>query len=114
METPVVEEALRRLSPNELEARFRRLKIGMNLIEQDLIWATKKIACYYIFTILRNCTLLINYCLYLFPITASDLVIKHKELPKDQWTKPEEDVTYLSQYIEEVEQEYNDRAAFRL
>ncbi|CCA71584.1 probable ubiquinol--cytochrome-c reductase [Serendipita indica DSM 11827] len=31
-------------------------------------------------------------------------------LPKDQWTKPEEDVRYLTPYIREVEKEDTERA----
>lgn len=33
---------------------------------------------------------------------ALDLTMKHQILPKDQWTKFEEDISYLSPYLEEV------------
>eukprot|EP00276_Gloeochaete_wittrockiana_P020161 CAMPEP_0184337646 /NCGR_PEP_ID=MMETSP1089-20130417/6064_1 /TAXON_ID=38269 ORGANISM="Gloeochaete wittrockiana, Strain SAG46.84" /NCGR_SAMPLE_ID=MMETSP1089 /ASSEMBLY_ACC=CAM_ASM_000445 /LENGTH=115 /DNA_ID=CAMNT_0026663543 /DNA_START=48 /DNA_END=395 /DNA_ORIENTATION=- len=45
---------------------------------------------------------------------ASDLSVKHIELPENEWTKAEEDRAYLSPIIEEVEQEWRDRKAFRL
>ncbi|CAO1636315.1 unnamed protein product [Sympodiomycopsis kandeliae] len=35
--------------------------------------------------------------------------ILHRDLPKDQWTKPEEDVPYLRPLIEEIEQEERER-----
>ncbi|CAL1704099.1 unnamed protein product [Somion occarium] len=40
---------------------------------------------------------------------ASQLSILHTNLPKDQWTKPEEDVRYLKPHIEDVEKEENER-----
>ena len=36
-----------------------------------------------------------------------------RQLPEEQWTKPEEDTPYLHPYITEVQQEWADRAAFR-
>ncbi|KAI9754701.1 MAG: Cytochrome b-c1 complex subunit 7 [Lichina confinis] len=35
--------------------------------------------------------------------------LQHQLLPKDQWTKPEEDEMYLTPYIEEVESEARER-----
>ncbi|KAI0831060.1 ubiquinol-cytochrome-c reductase complex subunit 6 [Trametes gibbosa] len=36
---------------------------------------------------------------------ASQCSILHDNLPKDQWTKPEEDVRYLTPHVREVERE---------
>jgi len=38
--------------------------------------------------------------------------LMRRQLPKDQWTKPEEDVRYLTPYIEEAYQEDQERAAW--
>ncbi|KAF2002716.1 14 kDa subunit of cytochrome bd ubiquinol oxidase [Amniculicola lignicola CBS 123094] len=35
--------------------------------------------------------------------------VAHQLLPKDQWTKPEEDTPYLTQIVEEVETEMKER-----
>lgn len=35
--------------------------------------------------------------------------LQHQLLPKDQWTKPEEDEMYLTPYIQEVESEARER-----
>ncbi|EMR68052.1 Cytochrome b-c1 complex subunit 7 [Eutypa lata] len=35
----------------------------------------------------------------------------HQLLPKDQWTKPEEDVPYLSPILEEIKAEENEKKA---
>ncbi|KAI9883946.1 MAG: hypothetical protein M1823_004290 [Watsoniomyces obsoletus] len=35
--------------------------------------------------------------------------LSHQLLPKDQWTKPEEDYMYLTPYIEQVEAEARER-----
>lgn len=43
---------------------------------------------------------------------ASDLALKQTILPKEQWTKPEEDVAYLTPYLDEVFTEKRDREAF--
>merc|ERR1711976_326445 len=36
------------------------------------------------------------------------------ELPKEEWTKPEEDTDYLTPYILEIIEEDNDRATWRM
>ncbi|KAK6499570.1 Cytochrome b-c1 complex subunit 7 [Arthrobotrys musiformis] len=38
--------------------------------------------------------------------------VTHTLLPKEEWIKPEEDVPYLSPYIEEIEQEEAERKMF--
>ncbi|KAF3936656.1 hypothetical protein ABW19_dt0206981 [Dactylella cylindrospora] len=38
--------------------------------------------------------------------------VTHTLLPKDQWIKPEEDVPYLTPYIEEIEKEEAERQMF--
>lgn len=38
----------------------------------------------------------------------------HTELPKEQWTKPEEEREYLTPYILEVLEEEHDRATWRM
>lgn len=38
---------------------------------------------------------------------------QNRQLPEEMWTKPEEDTPYLSPYIQEVQREWADRAAFR-
>ncbi|KAK6518841.1 Cytochrome b-c1 complex subunit 7 [Arthrobotrys megalospora] len=38
--------------------------------------------------------------------------VTHTLLPKDEWIKPEEDVPYLSPYIEEIEKEESERKMF--
>ncbi|KAH9806847.1 cytochrome b-c1 complex subunit 7 [Melampsora americana] len=43
---------------------------------------------------------------------AFQLSILHKELPKAQWTKPEEDVRYLTPLVKEIEAEEKERAAW--
>jgi len=43
---------------------------------------------------------------------ASQLFLTQKQLPKEQWTTEEEDVAYLTPYMDEVEQEDKARAAF--
>uniref|UniRef100_A0A7N8YK30 Cytochrome b-c1 complex subunit 7 n=1 Tax=Mastacembelus armatus TaxID=205130 RepID=A0A7N8YK30_9TELE len=40
---------------------------------------------------------------------ALDLSMKHQILPKDKWTKYEEDVHYLTPYLEEVIRERKER-----
>ncbi|KAI0078158.1 ubiquinol-cytochrome-c reductase complex subunit 6 [Panus rudis PR-1116 ss-1] len=40
---------------------------------------------------------------------AAQLSILHTELPKEQWTKPEEDVRYLKPHVQDVEKENNER-----
>ncbi|XP_029022521.1 cytochrome b-c1 complex subunit 7 [Betta splendens] len=40
---------------------------------------------------------------------ALDLAMKHQILPKDQWTKYEEDFPYLSPYVDEVVRERKER-----
>ncbi|KAI0595899.1 cytochrome b-c1 complex subunit 7 [Biscogniauxia sp. FL1348] len=37
--------------------------------------------------------------------------VSHKLLPKDQWTKPEEDVPYLSPILEQIKAEHKEKAA---
>ncbi|KAH9946311.1 ubiquinol-cytochrome-c reductase complex subunit 6 [Epithele typhae] len=41
---------------------------------------------------------------------ASQCSVLHEPLPKDQWTKPEEDVRYLTPHIEDVVREDQERA----
>ncbi|TRY83265.1 hypothetical protein DNTS_032522 [Danionella cerebrum] len=41
---------------------------------------------------------------------ALDLSMKHHILPKEQWTKYEEDVRYLAPYLEEVLREQKEKA----
>jgi ubiquinol-cytochrome c reductase subunit 7 len=43
---------------------------------------------------------------------AFQLSLMHRVLPKDQWTKPEEDIPYLQPYIEQAHQERKEREAF--
>ena len=43
-----------------------------------------------------------------------DLSLKQKILPKEEWTKPEEEDLYLAPYLDEVRQENLDRTSFRL
>ncbi|CAG8441610.1 3119_t:CDS:2 [Ambispora leptoticha] len=43
---------------------------------------------------------------------AYQLSLQHHILPKEQWTKPEEDVRYLSPIIDEVVAEEAEREAF--
>ncbi|KAI9622024.1 hypothetical protein H4Q26_015462 [Puccinia striiformis f. sp. tritici PST-130] len=43
---------------------------------------------------------------------ASQLSVLHKELPKEQWTKPEDDVRYLTPLVKEIEQENQERMAW--
>ncbi|XP_050477369.1 cytochrome b-c1 complex subunit 7-like isoform X2 [Bombus huntii] len=43
-------------------------------------------------------------------IRATQLDVEHKILPKEQWTKWEEDVEYLTPYVEEVRRERAERA----
>ncbi|XP_060819714.1 cytochrome b-c1 complex subunit 7-like [Bombus pascuorum] len=43
-------------------------------------------------------------------IRATQLDVEHKILPKEQWTKWEEDVEYLTPYVEEVRREQAERA----
>ncbi|ETW85540.1 hypothetical protein HETIRDRAFT_141404 [Heterobasidion irregulare TC 32-1] len=43
---------------------------------------------------------------------ASQLSILHTALPKEQWTKPEEDTRYLKPHVQEVEKEDVERAAW--
>ncbi|KAM9386330.1 cytochrome b-c1 complex subunit 7 [Pholidichthys leucotaenia] len=40
---------------------------------------------------------------------ALDLTMKHRILPKDQWTRYEEDVRYLTPYLKEVIRERKER-----
>ncbi|KAJ7489909.1 cytochrome b-c1 complex subunit 7 [Mycena galericulata] len=41
---------------------------------------------------------------------ASHADVLHAPLPREQWTKPEEDVRYLLPHVEEVEKENQERA----
>lgn len=43
---------------------------------------------------------------------ASQLSILHKELPKEQWTKPDDDVRYITPLIKEIEKENQERIAW--
>ncbi|KAG7268447.1 hypothetical protein CRUP_037007 [Coryphaenoides rupestris] len=43
---------------------------------------------------------------------ALDITMKQQILPKDQWTKFEEDVPYLMPYVEEVIRERKEREAW--
>jgi ubiquinol-cytochrome c reductase subunit 7 len=43
---------------------------------------------------------------------AFQLTIQHAELPKSEWTKPEEDIRYLTPILEEVKREFAEREAF--
>lgn len=43
---------------------------------------------------------------------AFQLSIQHTELPKAEWTKPEEDIRYLTPILEQVEREMSERKAF--
>ncbi|MBW0475604.1 hypothetical protein O181_015319 [Austropuccinia psidii MF-1] len=43
---------------------------------------------------------------------AFQLSLLHKELPKSEWTKPEEDDRYLTPIIKEIEHENNERIAW--
>lgn len=43
---------------------------------------------------------------------AFQLSLQHTELPKSEWTKPEEDIRYLTPIIEQVEREFAERKAF--
>ncbi|RKP06327.1 putative ubiquinol--cytochrome-c reductase [Thamnocephalis sphaerospora] len=43
---------------------------------------------------------------------AFQLSLTHSELPKEQWTKPNEDIRYLTPILEEVEREFAERSAF--
>merc|ERR1712002_566583 len=40
---------------------------------------------------------------------ASDLSMKHQILPKEEWTKPEEDIFYLGPLIEQAKNERKER-----
>jgi ubiquinol-cytochrome c reductase subunit 7 len=71
-EIPTVREALRRLTPEEVDERNWRLK------------------------------------------RASDLNMKGRVLPPDQWTKPEEDKSYLVDHIIKVEREFAERKLFEV
>ncbi|PAV23727.1 cytochrome bd ubiquinol oxidase [Pyrrhoderma noxium] len=41
---------------------------------------------------------------------ASQASIMHRDLPKDKWVKPEEDIRYLKPHVEEVHKEDLERA----
>lgn len=43
---------------------------------------------------------------------AIHLSVLHRELPREQWLKPEEDTRYLTPLIEEVQKEAEERAAW--
>ncbi|XP_046841684.1 cytochrome b-c1 complex subunit 7-like isoform X2 [Xenia sp. Carnegie-2017] len=43
---------------------------------------------------------------------ALDLSMKHQLLPKEEWTKPEEDIEYLSPILEEVKAEKKERESW--
>ncbi|RKP26193.1 cytochrome b-c1 complex subunit 7 [Syncephalis pseudoplumigaleata] len=43
---------------------------------------------------------------------AFQLSLQHTELPKSEWTKPEEDIRYLTPFIEQVQREVDERKAF--
>ncbi|KAF9483779.1 ubiquinol-cytochrome-c reductase complex subunit 6 [Pholiota conissans] len=43
---------------------------------------------------------------------ASQASVLHTPLPKDQWTKPEEDVRYLAPHVENVVKEEEERKAW--
>ena len=40
---------------------------------------------------------------------ASDLSMKHQILPREEWTKPEEDIFYLNSLIEQAKTERKER-----
>ncbi len=40
---------------------------------------------------------------------AFQLSVTHQLLPKEEWTKPEDDHAYLSEYIEQIEAEFKER-----
>ncbi|CAG8745312.1 14232_t:CDS:2 [Cetraspora pellucida] len=44
--------------------------------------------------------------------SAYQLSLQHHILPKEKWTKPEEDVRYLSPHIDNVVEEEKEREAF--
>eukprot|EP01119_Soliformovum_irregulare_P019700 TRINITY_DN62_c0_g1_i1.p1 TRINITY_DN62_c0_g1~~TRINITY_DN62_c0_g1_i1.p1 ORF type:complete len:128 (+),score=35.35 TRINITY_DN62_c0_g1_i1:68-451(+) len=69
-ENPVVEEAIRRLSDEERQARYRRIKI------------------------------------------ASDLTIKGKALPKDQWVTDETEHYYLTPHVDRIIEERQQNSIF--
>lgn len=43
---------------------------------------------------------------------AFHLSMNHEILPKEKWTKYEEDVKYLDPYIEQVKKEWNEKKRF--
>ena len=51
---------------------------------------------------------------FFFFFIACVLFSAHTTLPKEEWTKPEEENEYLSPYIFEVMEEDHDRATWRL
>lgn len=86
IETPEVEEALRRLPQDVLEARARRILV------RSLCFAGQR-------------ELLI---LLLLIQRASDLVVKKQILPKEEWT-PVDQKPYLSEILDEVIREREER-----
>lgn len=38
--------------------------------------------------------------------------VLHRPLPKSEWTKPEEDVRYLTPFVQQVAAELDERAAY--
>ena len=44
--------------------------------------------------------------------TASQCYVTQTELPKEEWVTDEQDVPYLTPYLEEVERENHDRLAY--
>lgn len=71
MAIPEMKEALRRLPPDVLQAREKRIAIAFHLS------------------------------------------MNHEILPKEQWTKYEEDIKYLDPYIEQVKKEWNEKERFK-
>jgi len=45
---------------------------------------------------------------------AIDLEIKGIELPREKWLKAEDDIPYLTPYINEVSREYEERKLWRI
>lgn len=46
-------------------------------------------------------------------VRATYLCLNKTYLPKEEWTKYEEDVKYLEPYLEEVKREWAEKAAFK-
>ena len=65
------------------------------------------------YSLLLLCDLVRRSCFVSHEPVANDCAIKQQLLPAHLQTKPEEDVPYLSDLLEEVEQEFKDRESFR-